>query len=58
MVLLDYLTQTPLRDVRVNLRGGNVGVAQHDLDAAQIGSAFHQMGGETVPDHVRRQGPA
>ena len=57
-LLLDHLTQTPLRDVRVNLGGGYVSMAQHDLDASQVRTAFHQMSGETMPDHVRRQRPA
>src|SRR6185295_12508920 len=55
MVLLDCLSQAPLRDVRINLSCGNVGVTQHDLDAAQVRAAFYQMRSETVPDHMRRQ---
>ena len=40
-------------DMRVNLRGGDVGVAEHRLDAAQIGSMFDQMRGEGVAQDVR-----
>jgi hypothetical protein len=34
--------------VRVDLRGGDVAVAQQFLDDAQVGSAADQVGGETV----------
>jgi len=54
-MLIHGLPQTAPRDVRIDLRGGNVGVPQHDLDTAQIRAAFHQMSGETVPHDVRRQ---
>jgi hypothetical protein len=51
------LTQPVSRHVGVDLRGGDIGVAEHDLDATQIGSSFHQVCRETVPDHVRRERP-
>ncbi len=54
-MLVDDFAQPAPRHVRIHLRGGDVGVPQHDLDAAQVRAAFHQMRGETVPDHVRRQ---
>ena len=33
-------------DVGINLRGADVGVAEQDLDRAQVGSAFEQVGGK------------
>src|ERR1700676_432905 len=39
--------------VRVDLRGGDVGVSQKFLDAAQIRTGFEQMGGKRMPEHVR-----
>ena len=40
-------------DVRVELRGAEIGVAEHLLDAAEIGAAFEQMRGERVAQEVR-----
>ena len=40
-------------DVRVNLRGGNVGVAEEFLDNPQVGAAAEQMGREAVPHEMR-----
>ena len=40
--------------VSVDLRGGEVGVAQHLLHRPQVGSALEQMGGERVAERVRR----
>src|SRR5260221_5831254 len=39
--------------VRVDLRGGDVGMSQKFLDAAQIRTGFEQMGGKRMPEHVR-----
>ncbi len=39
--------------VRVDLRGGNVGMPQKFLNAAQIRAGFEQMGGKRMPEHVR-----
>ena len=55
MVLVDNFAEPAPRHVRIHLRGGNVGVSQHDLDAAQVRAALHQMRGKTVPDDVRGQ---
>ena len=38
----------------VDLRGGKVGVAQHLLHGAEIRPALQQVGGEAVPERVRR----
>lgn len=41
-----------LINVRIDLRGGNIGVAQHFLDDPQIGAVPEQMRRETVPEKV------
>ena len=38
----------------VDLGGGDIGMAQKRLHAAQIRAAFHQMGGEGMAQHMRR----
>ena len=48
MEALVYLPQALPRDVGVDLGGGDVGVAEHELDGAQVGAAFDQVGGEGV----------
>jgi len=42
-------------DVRVDLRGRDVRVAEHVLHGAQVGTAFEQMGCERMAQRVRRQ---
>jgi len=42
------LAPTPIGYVGVQLGRGEVGVAEHLLDAAQVGAAFEQMRGERV----------
>ena len=54
-MLIHDLAQPAPCHVRVDLRGGNVGVTQHNLNTAQIRAALHQMRGETVPHYMRRQ---
>ena len=39
----------------INLGGRYVGVAQHGLQASQVGAAFQQVRGESVADDMRRQ---
>ena len=39
--------------VRVDLRGGNVGVAQQQLHAAQVSAMLHHVRGATVTKPVR-----
>src|SRR5690349_7741254 len=41
-------------DVRVQLRGGEVRVAEHFLDGAEVGATLEQVGRERVPQGVRR----
>src|SRR4029077_10191739 len=40
-------------EVRVHLGGGDVGVAEHLLDGAQVATAGEQVGGEAVAQGVR-----
>src|SRR5690349_856052 len=40
--------------VGVDLRGGEIGVAQHLLQRAKVGTALEQVSGEAVPERVRR----
>ena len=42
------------RQVRVQLRGGDAGMAQQLLDHAQVRAALEQVRGETMPQRVRR----
>src|ERR1039458_3397671 len=42
-------------DVGVDLRGGDVGVAEQALHTAQIGAVLHHVGGATVAQHVRSE---
>ena len=45
--------ETLLIDVGVDLGCGNVGMAQHFLDDAQIGSIAEEMCGKTVSQQMR-----
>ena len=47
------LAAPPIGYVRVELGRGEVGVAEHLLDAAEIGAAFEQMGSEGMSEQVR-----
>ena len=53
VVLEDELFQALLQHVRVDLRGGDVGVSQQLLHRAQVGAAVQQMAGKGVPQDVR-----
>jgi hypothetical protein len=48
--------QSAQRQVCVNLRGGDVGMAEQNLHAAQIRSVFHHVGGATMAQPVRAGG--
>src|SRR5690349_2386901 len=54
MKLLIHALQPRPRDVRVDLRRGDVGVAEHHLHAAQVGAVLEQVRGEGMPQYVRR----
>ena len=45
--------QTSPLDMCINLRGHNIGMAEHDLHRAKVGPAFEQMRGKRMPQHVR-----
>jgi hypothetical protein len=45
--------QPRFEDVRVDLRGRQIGVAEHHLNRAQVGATLEQVCGERVPKHVR-----
>ena len=51
-MLLVQRLQSCLRDMRVNLRGGKVGVAEEHLDHAQVGAVVEQVRGEGVAQGV------
>ena len=40
-------------DVGVDLGGGDVGVAEHGLDGADVGAVHEEVGGEAVAEGVR-----
>ena len=46
--------QSVLVNMGVYLGGGNVGVAEHHLHCAQIGTVAEKMGGKRMADHMRR----
>src|SRR5437868_1020715 len=54
MVLLVYLLQPLIRQMRINLRGRYARVAQHFLYRADVGAVSQQLGGERVAQRVRR----
>ena len=47
------LPTPPIGYVGVELGRGEVGVAEHLLDGAEVGAALEQMGGERVAEQVR-----
>jgi len=47
------LLESVLVDVGVNLGGGNISMAEHELHGAQVGSMGQEMGGKRVAQHVR-----
>src|SRR5262245_37310518 len=54
MLVLHQRAQLFVEHVRVDLRRGDIRMAQHQLYAAQVGAAFEQMAGEGMAQHVRR----
>ncbi|MPN50692.1 hypothetical protein SDC9_198324 [bioreactor metagenome] len=53
MSLPEGLLEPLIAHMGVDLRGRQRGMAEHLLDAAQVGSAFQQMGGHRMPQAVR-----
>ena len=41
--------------VGVNLRRGNIGMAEHHLHGAQVGAVLEQVRGKGVAQHMRRE---
>jgi hypothetical protein len=56
VVLAVQRLQALARDVRVDLRGGDVGVAEQQLHHAQVGAVVDEVRGERVAQRVRRDG--
>src|SRR5512136_1327946 len=52
MTTMDLL-QSILRDVGIDLGGGDVGVAQHHLDGADVRTTLQEVGGKGVAQGVR-----
>ena len=48
-------SQPRLEDVRVDLRGRQIGVPEHHLDRAQVGAALEQVRRERMTQHVRAE---
>src|SRR5207244_3699589 len=53
MMLLIDLSHPARRNVGVNLRGGDIGVAQDGLHRSEIGAVLNHVRGATMPKHVR-----
>src|SRR6266852_3658893 len=52
------LLQPFLDHVGINLRSGNVRMAEHKLDRPQIGATLQKVRRKTMPKHMRLDGPA
>src|SRR5260370_39421865 len=48
-----HALQSVQRDVGIDLRRRNVGVAENRLHGAQVGAVFYHASGATVAQHVR-----
>src|SRR3546814_7692641 len=53
MPLVDQLDEAAAVDMRVNFGRRDVGVAEHQLQRAQIGAAFEQVRRKGVAQHMR-----
>lgn len=49
---IDRLIQMPARQVQVNARRLQVGMAEQYLDRSQIGAVLQQVRGKTMPQHM------
>src|SRR4051794_31398780 len=52
MVFAVHRLQSIERNVRIDLRGRDISVAQEGLDGPQIGAVLHHMGGTPGAQHV------
>ena len=57
MPLGNQPSEPVLGDMSIDLSGGNVGMAQHLLDAAEVRAMVDQVRGEGVPEHMGREPP-
>ena len=57
MVRSQCLLQSLFQDVCVDLRRGDVSVAQHLLYRAEIGAVCEKVGRESMAQHMRRNAP-
>ena len=48
-----HVAQLSIRDVRVDLRGGDAGVAQERLHRTQVRTTHEEISGEGMPKRVR-----
>jgi len=56
MMLTMHFLESPKRQMRINLRSGNVGMAQQYLHAAQVCAVLHHVRSATVTQTVRTGG--
>ena len=54
VMLRDQLTEPLIEHMRVDLSGGNVGMAEQFLHRAKVGAVGQKMACKGVPQHVRR----
>jgi hypothetical protein len=55
VVFLDHFAEAVGGDMRINLGGGDIGVAQHRLHAAQIGAVLDKVCRKSMPQNVGTQ---
>ena len=53
MMLLINVLQPIECQVRIHLRGRNIGVSKDRLYGSQVGAIFYHVGGATVAQHMR-----
>ena len=53
-MLFDQASQPLFYDMGIDLRGGDIGMAEKLLHRAQIGAPLQEMAGKGVTEHMRR----
>ena len=48
-----YIFERLIREMGIDLRGGNIGMPQHFLNGAEVCPVHQEIGGEAVPEFVR-----